>query len=207
MLNLKRKAAVFGMAAVMLMPGAVYGQSKYDTYCRDWTWLLNHCLPQIGIQKPEIQLPEIQIPETGNPPVSGDITEDDQNVSAVVQEMLEEVNAERRKAGLSELALSAELSKVAQVKAEDMRDSGYFSHTSPNYGSPFEMMKEFGISYKSAGENIAKGQRSVDEVMNGWMNSSGHRANILSSNFTELGVGYCTDNSGNGYWVQMFIRR
>ena len=87
-----------------------------------------------------------------------------------------------------------------------MMKNGYFSHTSPTYGSPFEMMKTFGITYKSAGENIAKGQKTPAAVMNGWMNSSGHRANILNASYEQIGVGFCKDSSGVTYWVQMFIR-
>ena len=85
-----------------------------------------------------------------------------------------------------------------------MRNLGYFSHTSPTYGSPFEMMRSFGISYRSAGENIAKGQKSPAAVVNAWMNSSGHRANILNKSFTHIGVGYIADGS---YWTQMFISK
>ena len=85
-----------------------------------------------------------------------------------------------------------------------MKDKGYFSHTSPTYGSPFQMMKSFGISYKSAGENIARGYATPEAVVNGWMNSSGHRANILNKSFTHIGVGYV--QSGN-YWTQMFISK
>ena len=120
--------------------------------------------------------------------------------------MVNLVNQERAKAGLSPLTVNTKLSQVAELKAEDLRDKNYFSHTSPTYGSPFDMMKQFGISYKSAGENIAKGQKSPQSVMNGWMNSTGHRENILSSKYTEIGVGYVTDSNGNTYWVQMFIR-
>ena len=87
-----------------------------------------------------------------------------------------------------------------------MRDKNYFSHTSPTYGSPFDMMKSFGIKYRAAGENIAKGYRTPESVMDGWMNSPGHKANIMSPDFTEIGVGYVTDSRGTGYWVQMFIR-
>lgn len=122
------------------------------------------------------------------------------------KQVVDLVNQERAKAGLSPLTENAALSNVAEVKAEDLRDNNYFSHTSPVYGSPFDMMKQFGIKYTTAGENIAKGQRSPEEVMNGWMNSEGHRANILNSSFTEIGVGYVTDSNGNTYWVQMFIR-
>ena len=84
-------------------------------------------------------------------------------------------------------------------------EKGYFDHTSPTYGSPFDMMKTFNISYKAAGENIAMGQRTPSEVMTDWMNSSGHRANILNSNFTELGVGIYKGANGTIYWTQMFI--
>ncbi|NLY70989.1 MAG: serine protease [Clostridiales bacterium] len=116
------------------------------------------------------------------------------------------VNKERAAQGLAPLKYNAELSKVARIKAEDMRDKNYFSHTSPTYGSPFDMMKSFGIKYRAAGENIAKGYRTPESVMDGWMNSPGHKANIMSPNFTEVGVGYVTDSKGTGYWVQMFIR-
>lgn len=68
------------------------------------------------------------------------------------------------------------------------------------------MMKQFGVSYTAAGENIAMGQRTPADVMNGWMNSSGHRANILNSSYTEIGVGYVTGSNGQTYWVQHFIR-
>jgi uncharacterized YkwD family protein len=111
------------------------------------------------------------------------------------------VNAERAKNGLAPLAHRADLSNVAQKKAMDMINSNYFSHTSPNYGSPFDMMKTFGISYQSAGENIAKGQTTPEAVMRDWMNSSGHRANILSRDFNAIGVGFY-----HGAWVQMFIK-
>lgn len=123
------------------------------------------------------------------------------------QDILKLVNAERSKQGLSPLTLNWELSRVAKFKSEDMRDNNYFSHTSPTYGSPFQMMKSFGISYKSAGENIAAGQRSAAEVMQSWMNSSGHKANILSKNYTQLGVGKATGGSYGTYWTQMFISK
>ena len=118
-------------------------------------------------------------------------------------EVLRLVNIERSKQGLSPLKLSNELSNVARMKSQDMADKNYFSHTSPTYGSPFDMMKQFGITYTSAGENIAKGYASAQDVMNGWMNSPGHKANILSSNFGTLGVGY-VNKGGTTYWTQMF---
>lgn len=126
-------------------------------------------------------------------------------ISEEASEVIRLVNVERSKNGLAPLKANAELSKVATVKAQDMINKNYFSHTSPTYGSPFDMMKKFGINYTAAGENIAYGQKTSAEVMNGWMNSSGHRANILNSKFTEIGVGVAKDKNGTPYWVQMFI--
>ena len=126
----------------------------------------------------------------------------DEAVSSYGNEVVRLVNIERGKQGLKPLASDWQLSRVARYKSQDMRDKGYFSHTSPTYGSPFEMMKSFGISYRTAGENIARGQKTPSEVVNAWMNSSGHRANILNSSFTKIGVGYVKDGS---YWTQMFI--
>lgn len=126
----------------------------------------------------------------------------DDSVTAYENEVIRLVNVERSKQGLKSLDSDWQLSRVARYKSQDMRDNGYFSHTSPTYGSPFEMMKSFGISYRTAGENIAKGQKTPKAVVNAWMNSSGHRANILNSSFTKIGVGYVKD--GN-YWTQMFI--
>lgn len=117
-------------------------------------------------------------------------------------EVIRLVNEARAENGLSALKPNWELSRVARYKSQDMKDKGYFSHTSPTYGSPFTMMKNFGIRYRSAGENIAMGQRTPEAVVNAWMHSSGHQANILSTSFTEIGVGYVAD--GN-YWTQMFI--
>lgn len=122
------------------------------------------------------------------------------------QQVVDLVNKERAAAGLSALTVNSALAKVAETKAADLRDNNYFDHQSPKYGSPFDMMHQFGITYSSAGENIAKGQRTPDEVMKGWMNSPGHRANILNANYTQIGVGYVTDSNGTGYWVQEFIR-
>ncbi len=118
------------------------------------------------------------------------------------QEVIRLVNSERAKNGIAPLTYDWQLSRVARYKSQDMKDNRYFSHTSPVYGSPFQMIKSFGISYRAAGENIAKGQATPAAVVNAWMNSSGHRANILNASFTHIGVGYVSD--GN-YWTQMFI--
>ena len=123
-------------------------------------------------------------------------------VKSFEEQVIDLVNRERKANGVSALKANWELSRVARIKSQDMYDRKYFSHTSPTYGSPFDMMKNFGISYRYAGENIAKGQKTPQAVMNSWMNSSGHRANILSASFKEIGVGYASD--GN-HWTQMFI--
>lgn len=91
---------------------------------------------------------------------------------------------------------------MAHEKSRDMSANGYFSHISPTYGSPFDMMKKYGITYRYAGENIAMGQRTPEEVVKAWMNSEGHRKNILSPNYNYIGVGYVAQ--GN-YWTQEFI--
>ncbi|WP_425435924.1 CAP domain-containing protein [Metabacillus halosaccharovorans] len=125
-----------------------------------------------------------------------------QGVSQVAQQVIDLTNAERKKNGLPALKADTQLSGVAQKKSEDMRQNNYFSHTSPTYGSPFDMMRDFGVTYKTAGENIAQGQRSAQEVVQAWMNSEGHRKNILSKDFTHIGIGY--DSNGH-HWTQMFI--
>ena len=102
--------------------------------------------------------------------------------------------------------IKSALTSIANTKAQDMADKNYFSHTSPTYGSPFDMLKQFGVSYSYAGENIAAGQTSAEQVMNDWMNSSGHRANILNANYTQLGVGYVKGGSYGTEWVQLFTR-
>ena len=126
-------------------------------------------------------------------------------VSSYASEVADIVNQERTSQGLSPLSYDSQLAELAQKKAEDMAENGYFSHQSPTYGSAFDMMNEAGISYRSAGENIARGQRTPEAVMDSWMNSSGHRANILSSSYSSVGVGYAEDENGTAYWVQMFL--
>ena len=125
-------------------------------------------------------------------------------ISQVEMEVVRLVNIERQKEGLAPFTVSPELSKVAKIKSEDMGKNNYFSHTSPTYGSPFQMMKSFGINYNTAGENIAKGYLSAQTVVSGWMNSSGHRANILNPSFKTIGVGTYTTSNGTIYWTQMF---
>lgn len=110
------------------------------------------------------------------------------------------VNKERVKAGLKPLIVHSNLTKMAKDKAINMYHSKYFSHMSPQFGSPFDMMDSYNITYEYAGENLAKGQRTASEVVKDWMDSPGHRSNILNSHYTLIGVGYY-----NGYWAEEFI--
>ena len=133
---------------------------------------------------------------TQNPSTSG------YQLSASEQQMVDLVNQERAKAGVAALKVDTELSRVARIKSQDMKDNNYFSHTSPTYGSPFEMMKSFGIKYRAAGENLAK-HGSVESAHVGLMNSEGHKKNILNTNFTHIGIGIVD----NRYYTQMFISK
>lgn len=129
------------------------------------------------------------------PLVSSSVSNYESQVVALVNQIRSEYN-------LNPLTLNWQLSRVARYKSQDMAENNYFSHTSPTYGTPFQMMKQFGITYRSAGENIAQGYSTPQSVVNAWMSSAGHRANILNASFTQIGVGYVS--SGN-HWTQMFI--
>ncbi len=124
--------------------------------------------------------------------------------SSMTSQVVNLVNSERAAQGLTALQKDSRLAALAQQKAEDMAKNQYFSHTSPTYGSAFDMLKAAGYSYKTAGENIAMGQKSAASVMDGWMHSSGHRANILHTSYEKIGVGYAVSADGMPYWVQIF---
>lgn len=121
--------------------------------------------------------------------------------SSAAQAVLAEVNAARAKNGLSALTLDANMNRAAAVRAAELAQS--FSHTRPNGSRGLTALNEAGVSYRTAGENIASGQQSAQAVVSAWMNSSGHRANILSSLFGRMGVGQATIG-GRTYWVQLF---
>lgn len=125
-------------------------------------------------------------------------------VSTQEQAMINEINKERVAAGLAPVKVDLRLMKVAQTKANDMKTNGYFSHTSPTYGSPFDMLRNAGIQYRYAGENIARNM-SVDAAMAAFMNSDGHRKNILNPAYTHVGVCVVSSSSGN-YYVQIFAQ-
>lgn len=159
---------------------------------------------QVGTSEIRDANPQIVNPDLIYPGQVLNIPSVDAAVLDYEKEVVRLVNEIRVKNGLKELTYDWELSRVARYKSQDMKDNRYFSHTSPTYGSPFQMIKNFGLSYRSAGENIAKGYKTPQAVVNGWMNSSGHRANILNASYNRIGVGYVAN--GN-YWTQMFIGR
>ena len=130
----------------------------------------------------------------------------DVQLTADQQHMLNLINQERSKAGVAPLKIDAQLQKMAQVKSDEMVAKSYFSHTSPTYGSPFDMMKTFGISYTSAGENIA-GNSSVDGAHEALMNSPGHKENILKSSFNYIGIGITASPTYGKMFAQEFIGR
>jgi uncharacterized YkwD family protein len=147
---------------------------------------------------------EQSVPEKPEGTVKPESPEKPDHSGTKASQVVNLVNQQRQKAGLSGLKSDSELTRLAQLKAEDMAAKEYFSHTSPTYGSAFDMLKKAGYSYRTAGENIAMGQKTAETVMNGWMNSSGHRANILGTGYTKIGVGYAVNAKGTPYWVQIF---
>lgn len=126
------------------------------------------------------------------------------NMNSDEKEVFDLINKQRTNNGLAALKNDSEVQRVARIKAQDIVDNNYFSHTSPTYGSPFDMLKSFKISYKTAGENIA-GNSSNSSAVTAWMNSSGHKANILNSNFNYTGIGVVSSPKYGKMYVQLFI--
>ena len=179
----------------------------YIRICGDWWEIPLRPGEELPAQPPEeVEPPAEEAPPQETPPAQENPDEDAPEESGGVQEaaaaVASLVNAARQDAGLSELELDADLCAAAQARAQEIAQS--FSHTRPDGSSCFTILEEFGISYRAAGENIAMGQHTPEEVMDGWMNSSGHRANILNGTFTSIGVGYYVDGAGAAHWVQIF---
>lgn len=204
---MKKMLVLVLLVSSLMMPRMSHAQS-YDYYKvqkGDSLWRIS-VKYEVGLSEiinanPQIKNPALIYPgETVKVPL---ITA----TKKIEQEAVRLTNVERQKQGLAPLTLNWELARVARYKARDMRDNHYFSHTSPTYGSPFTMIKNFGIQYRSAAENIAAGQQTAQAVMNAWMNSSGHRANILNAGYTQIGVGYAQGGSYGAYWSQMFISK
>ena len=160
------------------------------------------------VQKPVAAQPVAQKPAptapTAQPVASAPATQNAGSISNIEQQVLTLTNQERAKSGLKALSTDSALMNSAREKSADMSKNNYFSHTSPTLGSPFDQMKAKGIQYKAAAENIAMGQQTANEVVKGWMESPGHRANIMNGSYTHIGIGY--DANGN-YWTQQFIQK
>lgn len=208
---MKRKFCTFligtALSAILITPAF----AAENTYCCSTHTCVPSCcqcicpdLPEIDNNKPVLpEQPEVpdyegSTPDTETPELPEQTLPS--TVTLLEREAMELVNEKRSAYGLDALTLSGELSVKARIKSQEMKDLGYFSHTSPTYGSPFDMMKALGIRYYSAGENIAMGYRTAEAVVNAWMNSTSHRENILSTRYTSMGIGYA-----DGYWTQWFI--
>lgn len=157
---------------------------------------------QPGTNQPDAEVPGTNTPENTPDAEQPDTDDTNQSVHAYVSRIVELVNEERAKAGVSPLTLDETVTAAAQVRAVECETS--FSHTRPNGTSFATALQEAGVSYRGAGENIAWGQKTPEEVMQGWMNSDGHRANILNAKYTTIGVGYYQNAAGVNYWSQLF---
>lgn len=176
---------------------------SYGSGCniQDLLEQLENCLPQPnlpGTDRPEINIPEIDVPDTDTP----EDNTSENNVHPYIKTVVDLVNEERAKEGLSPLTLDFKILAAAQVRA--MECEQLFSHTRPDGSSFTTALTEQNVSYRRAGENIAWGQHTPQQVVSGWMNSEGHRANIMNPNFTKIGVGYYQNAKGTNYWCQLF---
>jgi len=157
----------------------------------------------IGAVSKKYVRPIYPVASNGNSSNNGSLG-DTSSMNSDEKEVFDLINKQRTANGLSPLKVDSEVQRVAKIKAQDMENSGYFSHNSPTYGTPFEMLQSFKVSYKTAGENIA-GNSSNSGAVNAWMNSSGHKANILNGSFTHTGIGVVSSSKYGKIYVQMFI--
>ncbi len=146
--------------------------------------------------------PSVPKPPAFETPDAPDTERPDDTALSYAQQVVDLVNAERAKAGLSALTVQTDITAAANVRAREIKQQ--FSHTRPDGSSFSSALREQGVSFSGSGENIAYGQKTPQQVMEGWMNSSGHRANILHANYKNIGVGYYQDENGVNHWVQLF---
>lgn len=196
-----KKAIISTLIMAALVTTVSHGATVHKVVKGDTMWKISVKYEQ-GLKEIIQENPTVKNPDLIYPGQLINVPEADKGVSSFETEVVRLVNRVRSQNGLKPLSSDWQLSRVARVKSQDMADKNYFSHTSPTYGSPFDMMKSFGISYKTAAENIAMGQKTPRAVVDAWMNSPGHRKNILNPSFTSIGVGYVA--KGN-IWTQMFI--
>lgn len=199
------KKLIFTLLGIVVLTAilsvSIFASSTHTVVKGDSLWKIA-VRYEVGLSEIKSANPQIKNYDLIYPGQVINLPAKDTTADSYEKEVVRLVNEERAKRGLGELTYDWQLSRVARYKSQDMSDNNYFSHNSKTYGTPFEMMKSFGISYRSAGENIARGQATPKAVVDAWMNSSGHRANILSPSFTKIGVGYVSKGK---YWTQMFI--
>jgi uncharacterized YkwD family protein/spore coat assembly protein SafA len=201
---MKKKFALILMIFILLFSAQTFAQSTtYTVKPGDTMWKIavKHqvVVSEIISANPQVKNPNLIYPgQRLNIPTVTTTNQED--------EVIRLVNVQRARAGLHQLTANWQLSRVARYKSQDMANNGYFSHYSPTYGSPFKMMESFGLRFSAAGENIAYGQTTPAQVMNDWMNSPGHRSNILNPTYTQIGVGLAKNKNGVCYWTQMFIK-
>lgn len=152
--------------------------------------------------EPDNSIPDSNTPDTNLPEVDTNQPETDKEENSFAEQVVKLVNAERAKAGLNALTLDKEIASAALVRAKEIETS--FSHTRPDGRSFSSVLTDHGIRFSGSGENIAWGQISPEKVMEAWMNSEGHRANILNPKFTKIGVGHYQNANGRNYWAQLF---
>lgn len=187
------------------IPGGMYSQDCAPMF----PWQPDFNLP--GSNQPDNSLPAPEYPIPDQPDNSlptpenpvPDQPDGGESHDAAVNEVLRLVNEERSRAGVASLTLHEGASAAAGVRAKEIET--VFSHTRPGGSSFSSALTEAGVSYRAAGENIAYGQKSAGKVMQDWMNSSGHRANILNGTYTSIGIGHYRSASGVDYWTQLFI--
>lgn len=201
---MKKFILPIALTASLLLPSVAFGAGTYKVVSGDTLWKVA-VKNQVGITELISANSQVQNINMIYPGQSLNIPSN--HYQSIEQQVVNLVNAERAKAGLKPLKADWELARVARFKSEDMRDNRYFDHNSQIYGTPFQMMKSFGINYRSAGENIAAGQTTAESVMQAWMNSPGHKKNILSPSFTHIGVGYAKGGSYGHYWTQQFMSK
>ncbi len=197
------KTILILVSALVMVSSAIAGTDTYIVKKGDTLWRIASTY-KVGVSEIIDANPQIKNPDLIYPYDKVTIPLPDEAALALENEVIALVNQERKKMGLQPLKRNWEVSRVAWYKSKDMAVNDYFSHNSAVYGSPFDMLSGFKIPYRYAGENIAKGQKTATAVMNAWMNSSGHRANILNKNFNQIGVGFY-EKDGVLYWTQMFI--
>ena len=201
-----KKRAILIFAFVMLFTAEVFAQSTYTVQPGDTMWKIA-VRYQVGTSEIISANPQIKNPALIYPGQKLNIPT--VTTTAQENEVARLVNVQRANAGLHTLKLNWQLSRCARYKSADMAQpppKGYFDHNSPTYGSPFTMMQNFGLRFSAAGENIAYGQRTPAAVMSDWMNSPGHRSNIMNPTYTEIGVGLAKNSSGVCYWTQQFMK-